>query len=244
MAANDYYNSHPPDQIRRSDAPLPALPIPLSSYSSYRPDHAGQADSPITPIDYDANGPFHRHYSQQSMGGDSKYYGAGGGGRVSEQGTYADDIPLRSNLAKYSTDGGSPSKQPFAEENGLPYPTSEPQPGTNQKRKRKKKKFFRLNNTWVVYVLTIIQVTVFIVELVRNGRFHVVFMPANPKLTSLSYSYQDTNPDTSASQSNAWSIDLRVDQHGSSVRAMHEECGQSSKLARDLHLVVSEHHHV
>ena len=230
MAANDYYNSRSTDQIRRSDAPLPPLPIPLSSYSSYKLDHAGQADSPITPIDYDANGPFHRHYSQQSMGGDSKYYGAGGGGRISEQGAYADDIPLRSNLAKYSTDGESPNKYPFAEENALPYPTSEPQSGTNQKRKRKKKPFFRLNNTWVVYVLTVIQVTVFIGELVRNGTLGSAFMAANPILTFLSYSYQDTNPDTSTGQPNAWSLDLRIDQHGSSVRAVHEERGQGSKL--------------
>ena len=210
MAANHFYNSHPSDQIRRADAPLPPLPIPLSSYSSYRPEHTGQADSPITPTDYDTNGPFHRHYSQQSIGGDSKYYGAGGGGRISEQGAYADDIPLRSNTVQYSTDGEPPNKQPFAEETGLPYPSSEPQAGTNRKRQRKKK-FFRLSNTWVVYVLTVIQVTVFIVELVRNGRLDLTVMRANPILTSLSYSDQNTNPNPSAGQSNARSFYLRID---------------------------------
>ncbi|KAL9107636.1 MAG: hypothetical protein Q9187_008401, partial [Circinaria calcarea] len=171
MAANDYYNSHPSDHLaqqRRSDAPLPPLPIPLSSYSSYRPDHAGQADSPITPIDYDVNSSFHTHHSQQSIGGDSKYYGAGGGGRISEQGAYADDIPLRSNVPKYSTDGESPNKQAFAEENGLPYPTGEGQSGANRRRQKKRKSFFRLKNTWVVYILTLIQITVFIAELARN----------------------------------------------------------------------------
>ena len=175
MAANDYYNSGPSPSIgqrRRSEAPLPPLPIPTSTYTAYRPSGyppSGYQPSPLSPTADSPNISPSTSHSQHNIGDDSRYYGAGGGGIGGDPAKYSDDIPLRPQPQNYSSEGVGPAKQPFAEETGLPSTSSRPHRSRNQQ--RRKKAFFSRKTPWVVYTLTLIQVCVFIAELARNGDF-------------------------------------------------------------------------
>ena len=161
MATNDFYQVSNRVDRRRSDAPLPPLPVPTSSFSAYKPGQASRLDSPVSPI-HDPNSPMYRDYSQQSLDSSTAYYGAGEGGKANEQGPYADDIPLRSQ--KNSADELPRSEHP-QRINSLPKDDDRPR---RRRRQEKKKGLFNGRVPWVVYILTLAQVTVFIAELVRS----------------------------------------------------------------------------
>ena len=158
MAANDFYQV---SNRRRSDAPLPPLPVPTSSFSAYRPGQASRLDSPVSPIN-DPSSPVYHDYSQQSLDSGTAYFGAGGGGKSSEQGPYADDIPLRSQ--KNSVDELPRSEHP-QRINSLPKDDNRPR---RRRKQEKEKGLFSGRVPWVVYILTLAQLTVFIAELVRS----------------------------------------------------------------------------
>lgn len=161
MAANEHYNPSPsPRNGRRYDAPSPRLPLdPYATYSS----HPTQPSPPHVPSPYEDTS--YRPYadeSQQSI--PSPYYASGGGGRDTDPNPYSDDIPLRQNPSKGSSEM---LRDP------LPHdPTIIDRPAQGAVRRRGKQGFFGHGKVpWIVYTLTLIQVCVFIAELARNGEF-------------------------------------------------------------------------
>ena len=173
MATNEFYNTSNRSERRRSDAPLPPLPVPTSSFSAYRSGQASRLDSPISPIEHPSS-PVYRDYSQQSLESSTAYYGAGGG-KTDEQGPYADNIPLRSQ--KNSADELPRSEQPRRVD-------SQPQEGIGRRRRRSRQEkeggIFGGKVPWVVYILTLAQITVFIAELVRScKKFPTPLIPGN-----------------------------------------------------------------
>lgn len=48
------------------------------------------------------------------------------------------------------------------------------EPPVDRGGRRQKKGFFKKKLAWVTYTLTLVQIVVFIVELVKNGTLHVI----------------------------------------------------------------------
>lgn len=106
--------------------------------------------------------------SQTSFGGDSKYYGQGGGGRPAADSTnsFRDDIPLRDHP-------GLPLKD--SDTTDHVYDSQAPPPHMMEEGRSKRKNGFgflksgKKKITWVCYILTTVQVAVFIGEIIKNG---------------------------------------------------------------------------
>lgn len=161
MAANEHYSQSPsPGNGRRYDAPPPHLPLdPYATYSS----HPTQPSPPHISSPYEDTS--YRPYADQSQQSiPSSYYASGGGGQDSEPNQYSDDIPLRQHPSKGSSE---------MLHDPLPHdPTIIDRPARNAARRRRKQGLFGSGKIpWVVYTLTLIQVCVFIAELVKNGDF-------------------------------------------------------------------------
>ena len=165
MAANDYYNQPSSGQYGRPlnyDAPLPPLPTSSPLYSSQKPS--------FPPSPYESPDSASRpHRSQTSFGSDSAYYGAGRGGRVQEPTAYADNIPLRSHAQNNRSDEWTgQTQQPYSPDEAE-RPSDSGRGGRRSRSKAKRRKgFFSGKIPWVVYILTLAQITVFIAELVKN----------------------------------------------------------------------------
>jgi hypothetical protein len=167
MATYEFYKISP--ERRESEAPLPPSPlsIPGSSYSAYRPPST-QRDEP-SPIARSENPS--SFFDEPSLGHerlDNRFYGAGGGGTANGSNNFSDNIPLRPQ--------GEPVS-PISQRNGQEEDKSLPPPATERRRRRRRddpqrkkgwRGFFSGRVPWVVYTLTLIQVTVFIVEIVKN----------------------------------------------------------------------------
>jgi hypothetical protein len=170
MAANSYYNpsSRPqPQHFQSYGQQSDSTPAP--PYSSL-PPHA-QAPSPVSPFE----APFDDHVypmrpqdSQQSFGEDSTYYGQGGRGRLPQSSTnsFRDDIPLRDHVPKQNIETDHVYD---ARESGMPAGIGSG--GESPKRGFGYFKTPKGKIPWVVYGFTIIQVAVFIAEIVRNGEY-------------------------------------------------------------------------
>jgi membrane associated rhomboid family serine protease len=103
--------------------------------------------------------------SQTSLGGDSSYYGQGG--RLDQSPSYQDNIPLRDHP-------GIPGK----DNNSTDHVYDAPAP--SQVEEGRKNRFSGLGMLghkngkripWLVYILTTVQVAVFIAEIVKNGTY-------------------------------------------------------------------------
>jgi hypothetical protein len=152
MAANDYYNtSYPPTgqphgtTHGRTDDPLPALPgnQPQKSASPFE-DHYYQ-----TPNSSGALGGYPSHDTSYS----------------NQQDPFTDHnaIPLHVQLKTDTNklDNGSPTRY-NADPEAYPRPS-------RKRSKKKKKGWFSGRVTWVVYILTTVQIGVFVGELIKNG---------------------------------------------------------------------------
>jgi hypothetical protein len=107
-----------------------------------------------------------------SSDSDGWYHSGGGGGRREDSREFRDDIPLRTKTEQRqdSHDSGDMErKQANMEERKVEDPEARPR----RKRRKipEKKGFFSGKVPWVVYGLTLIQLSVFIAELVKNGMF-------------------------------------------------------------------------
>lgn len=181
MSANDYYNTRPQQESQQPyyqsyQPPLQHLPSYHSqapTYSSQRPPDA----SPVSPFEapfddhvYPMGGMDpHRMDSQSTIGGDSRYYGQGGGGRPAADSTnsFREDIPLRDHP------GGPLKDNNDVTDHVYDAPVPPPQMMEEGRSKRKSGLGF-LKSTkkripWVVYILTTVQVAVFIAEIVKNA---------------------------------------------------------------------------
>lgn len=187
MASNDYYNSYSTSAPRREDAPLPAVP---SSTSKPLPSsHAdGQSMASISPINTRIQSPFddraYPSYAPSSLhDSETEYHGAAGKYNNSRappsyssnphSDPFADQnaIPLQSQNPKMDSPtaryGADPeARMPLNGDKAYP-----PEPRGSGLKSRKKDGWFTGKITWMVYLLTTIQIAVFIAELARNGRF-------------------------------------------------------------------------
>lgn len=183
MAANDYYNntSYPPtgpatghatSPHDRTDAPLPPLPGKQSQHV-VSPVSSPFEDNSYPPYPQNSNNSTH---SSGALAGypDTSYHGPPQYG----QNTFA---------SPYDTPPAHGHNDPFADQNAIPLqnkmsgmsgsPTrynADPErmyPAPEKKRRRQKKKegWFSGRITWVCYFLTVVQIGVFVGELIKNG---------------------------------------------------------------------------
>lgn len=166
MAANDYFNPSSNFDDNNPPPPPPASTKPAAIYTTQNPG---------SPSPYDYPGRRHsKRESQNTLFSEPDYYSNNHGVRAYGSDQYADDIPLKSN-ARHS------GQAPWMHEN-TQYPSSPESQrlppldnsSTNQGRSRGNK-IFKKKIPWVVYVNTLAQIIVFIVQLVRNGMLHVRF---------------------------------------------------------------------
>lgn len=148
MAANDYYNTSYNPPHARPDPALPPLP------------HS-QAPSP-SPFEDDAY--YNTQHSSGALGGYPSHSTSHGG----QQDPFTDQnaIPLHTQpkmdgSGRSKLDDGSPTRY-NADPEALPRPS-------RKRSKKKKKGRFSGRITWVVYVLTTVQIGVFVGELIKNG---------------------------------------------------------------------------
>lgn len=111
MAANDYYYDSTDHQRRRLDAPLPPAPNPYSSYNTNPQQYKTSTIS--SPFDDPSYRP-HGRQSSQSLASTNAYPGAGGGHNY-DPSPYSDDIPLRTQQRKSSSDLLNPNHRSDAE---------------------------------------------------------------------------------------------------------------------------------
>jgi len=146
MAANDYYNSYRPE------------PSPQGRYSPFDDGyHHPASDKPLPSSPYD-----HRH-SQNSFISDNPYDPVGGGHHGGEQ--YAEDIPLKPN-AQQPPQVQEPN---WMHQNTQYSPEVPLSPRADARGRRRRQGFFKRKIAWVTYLLTVIDIGVFIGELIRNG---------------------------------------------------------------------------
>lgn len=167
MAANDYYNpsahNHSSNYHLSDQQPPPPPPAstkpPTSLYTNYPPpDRASNPHSPYSNsgmLDSPSDNPHHSR--------DSYYSSQVAGGTLHDERQYADNIPLKSPQPRpYSQD--DPARQ------STHYPPSpESQQPPKSRRKKKTQGWFRGKITWVVYAATLVQLGVFIGEIIENG---------------------------------------------------------------------------
>lgn len=154
MAANDYYASNHYGNPPRYDE--------VSDHDSFR-RHAATPASHVSP--YEASEPDLRHpeHSHQTLASDPSAYPTAA--RANEHDYYSENIPL--NTHNHYANGPPPEwmRQPT---HYPPSPEMMEVPIDGEGRK-KKKGFFKKKLPWVTYTLTVVQIVVFIVELVKNG---------------------------------------------------------------------------
>lgn len=162
MAANNYYHHQdvpaPPSYEQITPGRTDRLPaVPGYGYAS-----------PNTYNHNDPSAPYHNRESQQSFQSENGAYPSAAG-RVTDGDQYAENIPLKAQT-QFGNNPGWMHQQ-------TQYPP--PSPGALEDRRRmdnkKKRGFFRKKPAWVTYILTTIQVVVFIVELVKSGEYLTVF---------------------------------------------------------------------
>ena len=128
-------------------------------------------DTPFDDRPYPSGRPAPQPYeSQGSLGADSRYYGQGGGGRPQDStGSFRDDIPLQDQAPpkdNYNNDHDHVYDAPIRPSN-----LEAGRPSRNSGFTKPKKSLWK--QSWVCYIFGLIQVIVFIVEIVRNCRFRL-----------------------------------------------------------------------
>ncbi|KAJ5178391.1 uncharacterized protein N7500_001090 [Penicillium coprophilum] len=143
MANNEYYHtniSQPPT--------YEATPGKTDQYPPTAPGF-GYA-SPSYNNHSDPAAPYHNRESQQSIASENGHYQAAG--RVADGDNYAENIPLKTNTQRIT----------LRHQGGIE--------DSRQRDSRKKIGFFSKKIAWVTYLLTLAQIIVFIVELVKNAQ--------------------------------------------------------------------------
>lgn len=108
-------------------------------------------------------------YAQSSFGDESITYLTGG--RVDNGDEYSENIPLKAN-ADIALEAPPPPRKDWEQDTGYPPPPGPqrlPRPPNSAHRKGWRR-FFGRKTPWLTYLLTTIQISVFIVELVKNAQ--------------------------------------------------------------------------
>ena len=165
MAANEYFNSgtwntRPPIDY---NAPLPPVP----------PSEPGKASGyPTTNVQHIAS-PFDDHaypasdYQSQPYGRNQDYYEAGGGSGH-QLDPSADYIPLTNHPSNAASDDRHGKNQPLYNPGFGGGAAELGDVKDRPKRRRRNPKNPKGRTPWFSYIMTLIQVTVFIVEIAKN----------------------------------------------------------------------------
>ncbi|KAF2822026.1 rhomboid-domain-containing protein [Ophiobolus disseminans] len=156
MAANDYYNTAhgqqhgTTSQFGKSDSPPSPLPSNQTPYSS-------------APSPFDDNRYYNTPNSSGALGGYPSHSNTSYQGAQQDPFTDHNAIPLHSKPkmdghGHKHDDDSSPIRYQVDEEGGV-----------RRRKSKKKKGWFQGRVTWVVYILTTVQVGVFVGELIKNG---------------------------------------------------------------------------
>ncbi|KAF2452085.1 rhomboid-domain-containing protein [Karstenula rhodostoma CBS 690.94] len=203
MAANDYYSGG------NNPASRPQPPQHTTSAQSL------QSISPVTsPFDdanhYDNN----PHYNYSSTA--HLTHTQTGTSSVYNDTAYHGNDQSHPYHNRYDPPPAAAQHDPFADQNAIPlqqqgkmgtYPASagvyqmDPEGRPREKRKKKKKGWFSGRVTWVVYILTTVQIGVFIGEIIKNGiltgspiqtkpNFNIMIGPSPYVLISMGARYQ------------------------------------------------------
>lgn len=143
------------------------------SYASYKAPQLSPYSSPAL------ESPAYRPYEQSTSSSNTTPSYAPESGHEHEHNPFSDEIPLRRHSSKADTEAQFP--------NHLPYDPTVVDASTDarqERRERREKNISLRRIPWVVYIFTFIQCIVFIVELVKNGRYRRTFQPKR-MLTSL-----------------------------------------------------------
>ena len=162
MATSDDHNSLYLGQ-RRAEAPLPPLPSSASSHANYQ-------QQSFSPVSSSSDNPVYRpvgRRSDQSLGLNHEYYGSGGETPFQNPNHYSDDIPLR----HYQPNGDSASSSPHdLRHDSTNVHNVQTREHRQDRTRRKKHGFFSKKTPWAVYFFTLLQIVVFVAELVKNGK--------------------------------------------------------------------------
>lgn len=166
MASNSYYssssqrhNTNPHRYSRREDAPLPPLPTSTSNARPYAYVDTYHGNSDLSPV----TSPFE----------DRRF----------EYPDYPRPVPTNQQPGVHEdpfTDANAiPMHKMKVDTNTVESPVFEGEErgfdGEERRRRRgKRKAWYKGRVTWVVWILTFIQVVIFIVEIIRNGKLHLV----------------------------------------------------------------------
>jgi hypothetical protein len=232
MAANDFYNTSYSGTAHQKQSALPPLP-------------SNQTQHSVSPV----SSPFDDHtyppYPTQSSGapggyGDTSYHGTSNKPYSSsnrydppagQQDPFTDHnaIPLRHQpkMDGHNLNDGSPTRYNSD-------PEQYPLPG-REKRSKKKKGWFSGRITWVVYTLTIVQIGVFIGELVKNGtslhiqtHFYCYTQKSDEPLLTHKYRHPNRHSHSTKTkcQHHDRALALRPHQHGRPLHALHAQYQQ------------------
>ncbi len=153
MAANDYYN----DTSYMSQSSLP----PRHQYNQRPISHIAFAYDPTSSSSSLDQSRQSRAYNSQRL--DPNYYESNDPSHRPSH--YSDSIPLKhkSQIDTQSNDDWRHQRTQYP-----PSPESQNQPPLLPKSTKNKKGWFSGKIPWVVYTLSLIQITVFIVEIIKN----------------------------------------------------------------------------
>ncbi|EFR04794.1 rhomboid family membrane protein [Nannizzia gypsea CBS 118893] len=160
MAANEYYSNN------YSQKPHP--PIPHDNDNNGDPWSHQQASSPTaTPGGYGHNydnGSRYGHYHSNSDNdmGDSRM------GHNNDY--YSEDIPLKPNAANNSKPDWADDTRYHPSSHDLPTEPLNLSDPVRRPSRRRKQGYFAKKIAWVTYITSLVQIVVFIVELVRNAQ--------------------------------------------------------------------------
>lgn len=232
MAANSYYNtgySNNPPTYEQANPHTDSF-----HRQSPAPTYTGPSGHP-----YADSEPPHIRDSQHSLGSDQGAYVAGG--RLNEGDHYAENIPLKENT-QYSN--GPPPANWMQQPTHYPPDPAMLESAPNRSR-GKKKGFFKKKTPFVTYILTVVQIAVFIAELVKSGMSDL-----KRRITRTSWTnwpcrttHRIPDSDETSVQSDDRTLGVHPDQHGSAVRTMYEECRQGTELSGGLPHALPEFNH-
>lgn len=211
MAANDYYNtsygssaqqhhdtayhgSGGQQEYGRTNGPLPPVPA-TSTPQPYKVDTSYQAQQVASPFD-DSQYPAYPRPSQQENGSGRQsphYYGRPGNSSPGHNNNYNNGDPFNDSNAIPLQNQGQDGHNKYGGGYGGASPTAGAgyaehyggQPPDRGRRPPKKQGWFKGKITWACYVLFLIQIAVFIAELVRNGQLQGTPIATKPSFNPM-----------------------------------------------------------
>jgi len=211
MAANDYYQSSS-QRYQAFDPSATSDPSPYAYRSYYGSNNRSE---PSVAPSYHSTDPYQHESMVSAFPSNKPSYGIAS----------LDETPAKSNARLQTSQTEWPSTQntayPPSPESQQPHPALIPSPTKSKRRKKKKGGFFSGKVPWFVYFISLVQVSVFVVEIIKNckscqGRGHV------QRLTCHSNNHWFTHHGTSIFQPYDRPFNICANQHGSSLRAVHE----------------------